>query len=1084
MKSLALKLTQSILLLYLGLMTSQIFAQVPTVGDCLGAIPVCQGYYFQPNTSTGVGNYPGEVSGAITCPYTCLDGEANSTWYRFTVITSGMLRFTISPVTQSDDYDWAVYNLTNHRCEQIITHAHEMCVSCNSSGGSGLQGDTGAEDGFDECAGPGNQNGNTKWNIEIPVIEGETYVLYLSDWTQTPTGYSLDFSNSTAEIYDTVPPVIDSIYADQISGCETDQLDIKFSEAVKCNRVNAGVFEVTGPGGPYQAIMALGPACDVGGEWEDFFTITFDKAFTSNGDYTLLFSPGFPPITDACDNPAAASATTFTLNLGAPYVVDLGIVITNAICNVANGSITGLVVNGGSGSLSYYWINQSGDTVGYDVDLLNQKSGSYTLEVHDEASCVSYAGPYSIADEGAPDVDETGIQINEATCSEANGSITGLDVTGSEPITYEWSDSQGQVAGTDLDLYNAFAEFYTLSISDVNGCEVVIGPYEISDEPAPLIVEDNLEILHNTCDFQNGTVQGLTAFSSSTTLNFEWEDDLGNPVGGNSIDLTGVPGGLYTLTIIDDNDCESIGGPYLVEDFPAAVVDTNNMIVQSSTCGANDGSLTNLNVSGSGPFTYEWRDGSGILVSNSLDLLDIVGGSYTLTVFDDNLCETLMGPLLIPDEGGADVDEAAMVLNPSNCYEDDGSITGLQIIGFPPFTYTWRDAGNNVAGNDLDLLNVTTSLYTLEIRDGNDCISYSGPHPLDNIGGADFNSLQSTNPTCELDNGRIVIDASGGVGALAFSVDGGINWQSSNVFEDLAPGSYTLQILDEHDCISDYGSAVILENEGEGVSVTAGSNSPVCSGEALHLSCDIDADQYLWQGPNGFSSTEKNPVIPNTSVADSGQYELTVTVSTNNCQGISTADVIVTESFTMGLQVVPSKNPIYRGEEVMFTAQPNPQGYPGIYLWRIDGVEVLRGDDATYYNSTLMDGQVVSCEMLFEEGCVLNNPALSNPVTMVVEELPMYFPNSFRPDSPLSDNRIFKPKTQLDNIVEYSLFIYDRWGSLMFETQNLEEGWDGTLNGEKCPVGVYAYVAKYTLEGNAAKAGETFEKAGAVSLVR
>ncbi|MEA3478068.1 MAG: Ig-like domain-containing protein, partial [Bacteroidota bacterium] len=311
MKSLELRLFHNFLLVLLGLMTYQASAQIPTVGDCLGAIPVCQGFYFQPNTSNGPGAYPGEVSGAGTCPYTCLDGEINSTWYRFTVISSGMLNFVITPVDLNDDYDWAVYNLTEHRCEEIITHASEICVSCNSAGGPGLHGDTGASFGPDECAGPGTTNGNTQWNIDIPVLEGETYVLYISDWTQSPTGYSLDFSGSTAIIYDTVPPIVDTIYAAQVNGCEENQLDIKFSEVVRCDRVNAGVFEVSGPGGPYQALMVIGPACEVGGEWEDFFTITFDKPFTSNGDYTLIFSPGFPPITDACDNAALADAIPF-----------------------------------------------------------------------------------------------------------------------------------------------------------------------------------------------------------------------------------------------------------------------------------------------------------------------------------------------------------------------------------------------------------------------------------------------------------------------------------------------------------------------------------------------------------------------------------------------------------------------------------------------------------------------------------------------------------------------------------------------------------------------------------------------------
>ncbi len=83
-----------------------------------------------------------------------------------------------------------------------------MVVSCNSVGSntsSAWWGDTGAvEDGLDECSGPGELG--SKWNIEIVVNQGETYVLYISDWSQTPPGYSLDFSASTAQIFDNVRP--------------------------------------------------------------------------------------------------------------------------------------------------------------------------------------------------------------------------------------------------------------------------------------------------------------------------------------------------------------------------------------------------------------------------------------------------------------------------------------------------------------------------------------------------------------------------------------------------------------------------------------------------------------------------------------------------------------------------------------------------------------------------------------------------------------------------------------------------------------------------------------------------------------
>jgi PKD repeat protein len=62
----------------------------------------------------------------------------------------------------------------------------------------------------------------------------------------------------------------------------------------------------------------------------------------------------------------------------------------------------------------------------------------------------------------------------------------------------------------------------------------------------------------------------------------------------------------------------------------------------------------------------------------------------------------------------------------------------------------------------------------------------------------------------------------------------------------------------------------------------ASSNSPVCSGDTLKLTAtNISNATYNWSGPNGFSSTQQNPVIPSSTVANSGAYSVTVTL--NNC---------------------------------------------------------------------------------------------------------------------------------------------------------------------------------------------------------
>ncbi|NQT78245.1 MAG: T9SS type A sorting domain-containing protein [Bacteroidetes bacterium] len=464
------------------------YAQVPTTGDCLGAIPVCEAFYFQPLTSNGVGNYPNEVGNGVTCPYNCLDGEINSVWYQFTVQESGILSFIISPVDANDDYDWALYNLTLYRCEDIVSHMSALTFSCNSAGGAGLHGNTGAYNGADDCAGGGNANGNTQWNANIPVVAGQTFVLYISDWTQSPTGYSLDFSPSTAVIFDDVPPYIFSVDAGAVSGCDETEIGIMFSENVTCSGVSPYLFSIEGPGGPYQVTEVFGSACSVGGEWEKEFMLSVDHPFSSNGTYTLYMATGFPGVQDACNNIALADTLSFILDLGAPLIDEAGLQISEATCGMDNGSITGLIASGQT-SLSYVWKNSQGAIVGNLLDLVNVPAESYSLEVYDLNDCITYAGPYDIPDVGAPEIDETNMIITSSNYGASNGSITGIIVNASAIIDeYIWRDDQGGIAGSNLDLTGVSTGYYDLTVIDENTCEVNAGPWFVGEIGGPLTV--------------------------------------------------------------------------------------------------------------------------------------------------------------------------------------------------------------------------------------------------------------------------------------------------------------------------------------------------------------------------------------------------------------------------------------------------------------------------------------------------------------------------------------------------------------------------------------------------------------------
>jgi gliding motility-associated-like protein len=88
------------------------------------------------------------------------------------------------------------------------------------------------------------------------------------------------------------------------------------------------------------------------------------------------------------------------------------------------------------------------------------------------------------------------------------------------------------------------------------------------------------------------------------------------------------------------------------------------------------------------------------------------------------------------------------------------------------------------------------------------------------------------------------------------------------------------------------------------------------------------------------------------------------------------------------------------------------------------------------------------------------------------------FPNAFTPDGyGPSENETFRPVSE--GVIEYELFIYNRWGELIFKTKDLSDGWDGNIGGDYAKPDVYVWKAKGKFTN-----GKAFEIAGDVTLIR
>lgn len=421
------------------LITGIAYAQTPTNQDCLAAIPICQNVYSTTVSYSGQGNYPNEINSGSSC---LGSGEKNDVWYTFTVQQSGNLNFLITPNNSADDYDWAVYNLTNHNCSDIYSNPG-LEVSCNFSGTSGTTGPNGG-------SALNSQNAaGTPYNNVIPVTVGQTYVVNVSNFSSTQNGYTIDFSASTAVIFDQVPPQILSV---SNPGCGGNTLTVTFSENILCNTVQNTDFTFTGPGGPYTVLNITSTACAAGAQYDNTFTFTISPNIAGAGTYSANL---VGPVTDLCGNVCIFPASL-------PFQVGSFTYTKSSIpasCTSSNGSATVNVT--GSGPFTYTW----SPNVSTTNTASNVTAGIYTVTISDQSSGCTSTDTIHVNANNNLNVLTSG---NDTICPGTQATMTVNVIGGNNPITYAWSN--GLPNSPTVQVTPATTTTYTLNITDAAGC--------------------------------------------------------------------------------------------------------------------------------------------------------------------------------------------------------------------------------------------------------------------------------------------------------------------------------------------------------------------------------------------------------------------------------------------------------------------------------------------------------------------------------------------------------------------------------------------------------------------------------------
>ncbi len=192
------------------------------------AFPVCGTSVFTQNSvplCPGQ-NVPGPCNGVGGATLT----DVNPYWYRFTCFSSGSLGFVITPNDLSDDYDWQLFDITGRNPNDVYTDA-SLYVACNWSGNSGTTGASASGIGLNNCAGFSYPTFSSMPNI----TQGRTYLLMISHFTNTQSGYGLSFTGGTASITDPLQPDVSKATA----SCDGSTITVALNKPMKCSSLAA-----------------------------------------------------------------------------------------------------------------------------------------------------------------------------------------------------------------------------------------------------------------------------------------------------------------------------------------------------------------------------------------------------------------------------------------------------------------------------------------------------------------------------------------------------------------------------------------------------------------------------------------------------------------------------------------------------------------------------------------------------------------------------------------------------------------------------------------------------------------------------
>jgi gliding motility-associated-like protein len=612
------------------------------------------------------------------------------------------------------------------------------------------------------------------------------------------------------------------------------------------------------------------------------------------------------------------------------------------------------------------------------------------------------------------------INTNVSTCEG-----TAVNLTSSGGNSYSWSGPNGFTSNlqnpTIINSTVTNSGTYSVVVSNSLGCtdtatsqiNINAVTLAVANSNSPLCAGQALNLTSNSAATYSWS--GPNGFTSS----------LQNP---NIASATTNSSGTYTLIVTNSNGCK---------DTTTLTVNVlaNNPITVTSNGPLCTGQTLNLTASNGSSYVWSGPNGFTSTLQNPTinNVASINAGSYSVVVTRSNGCTNTASTTVSITNG------ISAVAN-SNSPLCEGQT--LNLTSNSASSYSWSGPNGFISNlqnpSISNLSNNNAGTYTLIVAIGNGCadtttlsISVLANNPV---------SVNSNGPLCA--GQTLNLTASAGT-SYAWNGPNGFTSTLQNPTINNAvvnnSGSYTVVVTNSNGCTNSTSLTVSINPN---TPVTASSNSPICEGDNLTMNASAGSS-YSWTGPNGFTSSIQNPTITNITTASSGLYSVTVT---NACgTGSSNTQVQVGQKPTAGIAV--TQTVICEGDTVYLAAN----GGSSYYWYGPNGFNSILS------NPTLNNFSSTNTGTYYLVATNTDNCSDTTVVNLALNESTCFFiPSVFTPNNDgTNDTWVIEGLWQFPNCV---VKVYNRWGQSLFESKGYASPWDGTFEGNECPIADYYYI--------------------------